>query len=104
MAKNVGQLLACDWTILLSIAVVVLDRHETQGRVREGGKLLLRNQLAGDEAIISMEHSTGEIFGDQFSSEVKLPEHFVRAPAAQQLDDVSVDIGNKQSHDPSCTE
>ncbi len=88
--KNMGQLLACNWTMPhlafrgpTVLKAVGLDCHESQGEgEREGGKLLLRDNVTGDMAIIHMKHMTGKIFGDWFSGEVKVPKHFVRAPQA----------------------
>ena len=55
--------------------------------------------MTGDKAIIRMKHPTDKLFGDRFSSEVKVPEHFVRTPAAKQSDYVGVN--HKESHGPS---
>ncbi len=57
--------------------------------------------MTGDKAIICMKHPTEKIFGDRFSSEVKVLEHFIRAPPAKKLDDVGGNIGQRGGHGPS---
>ncbi len=51
-----------------------------------------------------MQHATGKIFGDWLGNEVQVLEHFIRVPPPQKLDDVSVNIGQKESHGPSSEE
>ncbi len=74
---------------------------KTKGSGREGGKIFLRNLLAVDKVIIGMKHAAAKSFGDQLGGEVQAPEQFVRMSPTQQLDDVSVNIGHKESHNPS---
>ncbi len=56
--KNMGQLLAFNWTVShlppeaqLSKVTVGFDHHENQRKMRDGEKLMPRIKLAGDEAI-----------------------------------------------------
>ncbi len=49
-----------------------------------------QGKVAREKAIVSMQHEAGKIFGDRFGSQMKIPEHFVRMPLTDQLDDISV--------------
>jgi len=68
------------------------------------GGLITGHELARGDSVVGGEHESGEVFGDGFSGEVEVPEHFVRAPAAQKLDHVCVDIRDEQRHGASRSE
>ena len=49
-------------------------------------------------------HSGRKIAHDRFCLDVKVSEHLVRAPAAQELNDVCVNLGTEESHGARCAE
>ena len=63
---------------------------------KEGG-LTLWNKVVRNERISpSRKHTLGVIMHKRVSLDVEVPEHFVRAPAADEADDVGVDAGQEE--------
>jgi len=57
----------------------------------------LWNKVIGNERIRpSRKHTLGVIAHKRVSLDVEVPEHFVRAPAADEADDVGVDAGQEE--------
>ena len=52
-----------------------------------------RHELVGRKGVVRIQHLLGKIVHDGFSCKMKVTEHFVRPPAAKELDDVSVHFG-----------
>ena len=55
--------------------------------------------LVGQESKgAALEHAGREIPHHRFSLHVEVAQHFVRAPATEQTNDITVDMGTKESH------
>jgi len=60
----------------------------------DGVTLTLGNKLIGDEAVgAGVEHPSGVVAHKWCSLDMKVSKHFVRAPAADEADDVGVHLG-----------
>ena len=51
-----------------------------------------------------VKHALGEVTHDRLGLDMKIAEHFVRAPAADETDDIGVDLGAKESHSACSSE
>jgi hypothetical protein len=61
--------------------------------------------LAGKEIVVTaLEHEAGELSHDRLGLEVKVLEHFIRMPAANEADDVGVNMSEEKGHSPTGTE
>jgi hypothetical protein len=61
--------------------------------------LLRRDRLARDEVKLARnEHFLGEVFHHGLGLNMKVPHHFVRAPTAEERDDVFINIGAEERH------
>ena len=67
---------------------------QTQNGNGGGGERLVREQ--GEGAVLH--HGSGQIRGVRQGLDMEVTEHFVRAPATHQPDDVGVDPGTEQCH------
>ena len=57
-----------------------------------------------DEVVVTaLQHEAGEVAHDRLRLEMEVTKHFIRPPVANQLDDIRVDTGNKESHGAACT-
>ncbi len=63
-----------------------------------------RHVLVGRNGVVRIQHFLGKIAHDGFSCKMKVPEHFVRPPAAKDLDDVSVHFGDEERHGTASSE
>ena len=55
--------------------------------------------MTGDQVVVTpMEHEPGEVAHDRLGLKVEVPEHFIRAPAANESDDVGINSGEKEGH------
>ncbi len=71
---------------------------------KEGG-LTLWNKVVRNERISpSRKHTLGVIAHEWISLDVEVPEHFIRAPSADEADDVGVDAGQEECGHASGTE
>jgi hypothetical protein len=61
--------------------------------------------LVRDEAkVAAMKHPAGEITHEGLGLHVQVPKHFVRAPSANEPNDVGIDVGAEQRHCTSSPE
>lgn len=63
-----------------------------------------RHQLVGGDGVVGVEHALGEAAHDGFSCKMKVAEHLVRSPAAEEPDDVGVDFGDEEGHGAASSE
>jgi hypothetical protein len=55
--------------------------------------------MIGEQGEVStLEHAGGKVAHDRFSLYMQISEHFIRAPPANELDAVGVDVGTKECH------
>lgn len=57
-----------------------------------------RHELVGRHGVVGVEHALGEVAHDRFGCQVKVAEHLIRAPSAEEPDDVCVDFGDQEGH------
>ena len=53
-----------------------------------------------EHEVATVEHTLGEMSHDRFSLKMQVPEHFVRAPTAQEADHVGINLRAEQGHCP----
>jgi hypothetical protein len=59
-----------------------------------GGDILARKE----SVVAALEHEAGKVAHNRLGLKVKVPEHFVRAPASNEADDVGVNVGKEKGH------
>ena len=64
-----------------------------------------RDVLTGKKGVdATLEHAAGEVAHNGLGLEVKVAEHFIGPPAANQADDIGVNLCKKESHRVPSTE
>jgi hypothetical protein len=62
------------------------------------------NGAVGEQVELGVQHPGGKPSHDRFGLDMEVPEHFIGAPATDESDNVSVDLGAKEGHCASRTE
>jgi hypothetical protein len=62
----------------------------------------LADVLARNKGVVTaLEHEKYKVLHDGLSLEMKVAEHFIRAPAANKADDVRIHSGEEEGHSPA---
>jgi hypothetical protein len=61
-----------------------------------------RDILSREKRVVAaMEHEAGKVAHDGLRLKVKIAKHFIRAPATDEADDVSINVSKEKGHRPS---
>jgi len=84
------------FSLMFVVVVGVVGVLSRRGRVQE------RSVLSRDQGVLSpLQHEASEVAHDGVGLKVQVAEHFVGTPAADEADDVRVNLGEEEGHGPT---